>query len=107
MSARDIQVIRSIKVGDVITADHLNSIARAINNNTRAIATPRQKFAEDETLKGESGGLTDLTFTEISRTQTTVQITDSNGDTHDIEQIDQVVLENASGDVLTLNFTNP
>lgn len=94
--------LRFLKVGDVITADLLNAITTAVQANQGAIKSPTQK----DIATGSSGG-GNLDFTETSRTQTTVTVTDSGGATHDIEQIDQVVLENSSGDVMTLNFTNP
>jgi len=100
-----------VRVGDFITAELLNNIQKAVNANTRAIRGPKSKTNLDEIYKstgtsGSGGGLSDLSFTEISRAETTVVITDSNLDTHNIDQIDQVVLQNASGDTLTLNFTN-
>ena len=99
------ETVETFNKGDIVTAKKLSGYAKAINRNTKAIAAPRQKdISTGET--GSGGGLTDLTFTEDSRTETTVTITDSSGNTHDINQIDQVVLSNSSGDVLTLNFTN-
>lgn len=108
MAFKNTDVLPDIKVGDILTAKMLTSITRAINKNTVAFNVPREKT--DASTSGDGaggGGLTNLTFTEDSRTITTETMTDSNGDTHDIDQIDQVVLSNSDGDVLTLNFTNP
>ena len=100
-------VLRGIKVGDRITAAWLNKVVKALNDTAAAVAVPNQKeIAIGDTGGDPDAGLTDLTFTETGRSETTVQVTDSNGDTHDIDQIDQVTLTNGSGDTLILNFTN-
>ena len=100
----NIKILTRTRRGDALSANLINEIKQSINNNTRAIAAPKQIDSSVEL--DDSAGLTDLDFTETSRSETTVQVTDSNGDTHDIEQGDQYVLQNSSGDVLTLNFTN-
>jgi len=103
------EVLKGIAPGQVITAEWLNKVMRAVNRNTGAYRQPRTNKTAENALVGavSSGGLTDLTFTETQRTETTSTITDTNGDTHDVSVIDQVVMSNANGDVLTLNFTNP
>lgn len=102
--AKNITVLRRVQRGDVVTAELLNAIGGAVNQLSQAVSAPRQ--VTDAALNQSGSGVTDLNFTETSRTETTVEVTDSNGDTHDIEQIDQVVLANSSGDIMTLNFTN-
>ena len=105
---RNVRTIRKIRRGQKITAQYLNAIGTAVNSNTEALGGPKQK-RDPEVSDGGGGGSSplNLNFTETGRTNTTVEITDSNGDTHDIEQIDQVTLQNPTGDILTLTFTNP
>ena len=110
MAQKNIELIPGIGSGQVITARHLNKLSSGINKNSEAVGRPKQKespVGESESETESGSGLTDLTFNETSRTETTVTTTDSNGDTLDIAQTDSIVLENSSGDVLTLNFTNP
>lgn len=94
--------IRKIKKGQAITANYLNDIANAVNQNSKGVSGPKQRKQSDEV--GEDTDL-DLTFDSTSITNETVTITDSNGDTHDIERITQITFENSTGDVLTLNIT--
>lgn len=100
-------VLRRIRKGDAITARYLNGITTAVNRNTKAISGPRNLSRASASGGSDGAGVTDLSFTETSRTETTVQVTDSNGDTHDVNQIDQVELVNSAGDVMTLIFNNP
>lgn len=98
--------IRKIRRGQPITARYLNDMGAAINRNTIAISGPRNRNRESLAGAGGGTGLTDLLFTETSRSETTVTVTDSNGDTHNVNQIDTVELTNSAGDVLTLVFDN-
>ena len=99
-------VIAELGRGEVITGRLMTRIARSINANTRHLSGPRQQGALDDT-EDENTQSEDYNFTETSRTNATVTITDSNGDTHDIDQLDQVILVNGRGQVMTLNFDNP
>lgn len=97
-------LVKGIKVGDVITAELLNSIAAAVNANTSAIARPGQV----DIPAGETGGGGDQVWTAAAGdiTDETVQITDSNSDTHDIERITSIVFTNAAtGETMTLNIS--
>jgi len=98
--------IQDTQPGQIIAAKKLTNMARAINANTRYLTGPRQQGALDES-EGSSAGVLNLEFTETSRAATSKTITDTNGDTHVIEQIDQVTLVNVNGEVMTLNFNNP
>ena len=100
------ELLKSINVGDVITADLLNKITAAINRNTQGFAGPRQIETSADTQFG--GTIGNEVFDSTSGTETTVTITDSNGDTHDIERVDTIVLtEQTSGRTMTLNITYP
>ena len=105
------RLIQRIRSGEPITARYLSSLADAINQNTKAISAPKQRFPQDALDPSENPasvpptGLVDLTFTSTSITNETVTITDSNGDTHDIERITQVTFDNSAGDTLTLNLS--
>lgn len=111
MTAKAIQFIPETKKGQVITARKLTDIATAINTNTRAIRNPREVAQRAEELTGTAGSggtLTDESFsaTATDITSQTVTITDSNGDTHDIERITQIVFsESITGREMTLNIT--
>lgn len=89
--------------GDGITAKRLNTMSRNINALSEGLTGPKQQGAKEESDENES----DLVFTEIDRTETTTEITDSNGDTFDNVVIDQVVFQTEDGRKLTLNFDNP
>jgi len=104
--SRNSQLIGRITRGDVISAQYLNNIGRAVNENSRALAGPKQQQALEQS---DAGGdtITDFNFTEVSRSQTSKQVTDSNGDTHTIEQIDSVTLVNSQGQTFVFNFNNP
>ena len=106
---RNVEKVAIWRKGDAIAAKRLDRMGRAINANTDYLAGPKELNALDDTEEATEPppGLTDLVFTESGRTTTEVEVTDSNGDTHDITQIDQVTLTNATGDILILNFTNP
>lgn len=101
---KSVGYVRGWQRGQAITAERLDNMVRNINANTRGLSGPKQQAAKEES--DAEAGLTDLVFTEISRSETTVTLTDSNGDTVNVNQIDQVIMENASGDLLQLNFTN-
>lgn len=98
-----------IRRGEIITAQYLNRLVTAVNRNTVAISGPRaiRRDNIDNSSNDEGGSFSDLTFTESSRSETTVTITDSNGDDVEVNQIDQVELINSNGEVLTLIFNNP
>lgn len=109
------EILKSIKVGDVITADLLNRITSAINRNTKAVHTPREVQPKtrsnsdyaDPSIPG-GGPIGDEVFNSTSVTETTVIATDSGGDTTNIERVDQVVLEETTtGRTITLNITYP
>lgn len=101
---RNSQVLQNIRIGDRITAEYLNAITAALNANTRALHGPR---AVTSTGTGGAGTALNLDFTESSRTQTTVELTDSNGDTVDVDQIDTVTFTNLTGEIMVLTFNNP
>jgi hypothetical protein len=98
--------IAGIKRGQVITGHHMTEMSLAINANTRFLTGPKQQKALEDTENANAGS-GDLFFTETSRTSTSVTITDSNGDTSSVEQIDRVDFRNSSGETLTLIFNNP
>ena len=92
------------KKGDPITAKRLQRMASNINDNTEGLAGPKQQGAKEQS---DSAEVADFTFTETSRQETTVTLTDSGGDTVQVNQIDQVTMQNSSGQTLVLNFNNP
>ena len=98
--------VQSTRKGDRITARYLNSMASAINRNTAAISGPRN-VTRASAQTGGGAAFSDYTFNEVSRAESTVTVTDSNGDTHSVNQIDQIELSNSAGEVLTLVFDNP
>ena len=104
--SKNVERVEPIDRGEVITAHYLNNMGMAINRNSQSLSGPKQQSALEESETG-SAAILDLNFTETTRASSTVQITDSNGDTHSIEQIDSVTFTNANGDVLTLSFNNP
>lgn len=104
-ATRNIVNVPVIKAGELIKARYLSSMAGAINRNSKALSGPRQQNALEESNQGAP--LVDLNFSETSRASTAKTVTDSNGDTFSITQIDQVTLTNASGDTMTLTFNNP
>ena len=79
-------ILPQIKVGQVITADLLNRITRAVNANVAAPSTPKNAFN---------------TYDEVGRTSTTVTAG------VEFEQIDSVTFVNNAGDVIHLVFNNP
>ena len=106
-STRNAELIPAIETGEPITGRWLSGVATAINRNTRAVSAPRQTLDNDDYNQSDDGaGLTDLDFTETARTVTTTTITTSDGATFDIDVIDSITLQNSSGDVMTLTFTN-
>ena len=97
------RVLAGIKVGDPITADFLNRISEAINLNSQAVSGPTQKTLA-ETAVDPGGTVWNAAATDI--TDETVTLTDSNGDTSDIERITTIVFTNAvGGETMTLNIT--
>lgn len=102
MTRKNTNVLQGIKVGDTITADFLNRITQAINHNTKAVSAPTQK-----TETGNENGTTDSYWSAGASdiTDETVEITDSNGDTHDIERITEIVFTNdETGETMTLQI---
>ena len=63
-----------------------------------AIRSYYEQYALQESELGASGGvqLVNLDFSETSRSSTTASIVDDNGDTIQIEQIDEVVITSYS-----------
>ncbi len=99
------KILGRIKVGDVITSELLNSITLAINDNTKAVASPVQADPYEDSNTESVGN---EIFDSTSGTETTITITDDNGDQHDVERVDSVVFtEQTSGRTLTLNLTYP
>ena len=106
MGRRNNDVLRGIRVGDTITADFLNRVTRAVNRNTQAVAAPSQKEVIESAL--DSGNVTDSVWSAgaANITDETVQVTDSNGDTHNIERITSITFTNdETGETMTLNIT--
>ncbi len=107
------EILKGVKPGDVITSAWLSSVATAINANAQAIRSPREVLqpAEDtneSTSSGSGSSVGNEVFNSTSGTETTVTVTDSNGDTSDIERVDTVVFtESTSGRTMTLNLTYP
>lgn len=109
-------LLKNLRVGDVITADHMNQIARLVNTNTHALRKPQQRADTGEgagdgggdsgsTGGGGSVGNESFTANAADITSTTVTITDNGGNTHDIERIDTIVFtEDNSGRTLTLDI---
>lgn len=101
-------ILKDIRPGDIITAKKLNDIQRAINENTKAIAGPREVLQPAEELENTSLNLVNEVYTvgAADITSTTVTITDSNGDTHDIERIDSfTATESTTGKTVSYSFT--
>ncbi len=99
-------VLPKLKVGDVITARLLNEISTAVNANTAAVRAPAQIIEEDPGT--EEAVIGDEVFQSTSGTETTVTITDSNGDTSEIERVDTIVFtETTSGRTMSLSITYP
>lgn len=101
--------LRGIQKGQAITADFLNTQIRAINANTKAVRAPRM-LTRTQAGAGQDfqdPGTIDLEFTETSRTTSVRTLTDSNGETVNIDVIDSVTFENSGGFIMTLNFNNP
>lgn len=105
--SKNVERVKPIERGKVITARYLNHVGEAVNRNTQSLSGPKQQQALQESESNAAAGVINLDFSEVSRASTAVQITDSNGDTHSIEQIDSVTFQNTTGDVLTLTFNNP
>ncbi len=104
MSRKDL--LADINVGDPLTADMLTRIVRAVNQNTDAVAAPRQKDSSNEL--NETASIGDEVFSSTDGTETTVELTDSNSDTHDIERVDSIEFtEDTSGRKMTFNITYP
>ena len=98
--------LKRIKPGDPITAKFLNSLAETLRAVEGAVQKPTQK----DIATGDSGGTTasnqEYTAGASDITSETVTITDSNGDTHDIDRITQIVFTNdADSSTLTLNIS--
>lgn len=99
--------VEETRKGQLITANKLTSMARAINAQTDAVARPRQKDLPNGST-GEAAAGTNTTWTAGASdiTSTTVTITDSASNTHDIERIDEIVFTNAeTGETMTLQIT--
>ena len=95
-------ILRGIRVGDEITAEFLNRITAAINRNTVAVKGPVQK--QDG---GAGDGVTNSYWSAAAGdiTDETVVLTDSNGDTANVERITQIVFTNdATGETMTLSI---
>ena len=106
MGRRNNNVLQGIRVGQTITADFLNRMRDAINTNTAAVNAPTQKDVFESPL--DPGGATDSVWNAGAAdiTDATVTLTDSNGDTTDIEQITTIVFTNSqTGARMTLNIT--
>ncbi len=105
--------LKGVKPGDVITAEMLNRMTKAINANTRAVSGPKQKTNLDAAAQpgvGTSGGaaIGDEVFTAgpADITSTTVNITDDAGDIVPVERVDNIVFtETTSGRTMTLSIT--
>jgi hypothetical protein len=104
-------VLKDISPGDGITAQYLTKTTRAVNEMSRAIRAPREVLQPLEELTGnqssEGETVGDETFA-CTVTESTQTVTDSNGDTIDIERVDTVTCtESTSGRTMTLNITYP
>jgi len=104
MTRRNHEILRGLKVGDTITADFLSRLAMAINRNAQAVAAPSQVIEAGGSGEGAaansswSAGASDIT-------DETVELTDSNGDTVDVERITVIVFTNDdTGETMTLNI---
>lgn len=106
MGRRNNDVLKGIRVGDTITADFLNRLTMAINRNTVAVAAPSQKVEAGGSGEGATDNNSSWSAGAANITDETVEVTDSNSDTHDIERITQIVFTNdATGETMTLNIT--
>ena len=106
MARKNNEVLQGIRVGDRITADFLNRITTAINRNTTAVAAPTQKTVAGGQGEGVADNNTSWTAGASDITDETVQLTDSNGDTTDVERITVIVFTNdATGETMTLNIS--
>lgn len=106
MSRRNNNVLQGIRPGQTITADWLSRVAQAVNRNSFAVSAPAQKTIVESPL--DSGNVTNSSWSAgaANITDETVEITDSNSDTHDIERITKIVFTNDdTGETMTLNIT--
>lgn len=106
-------LLQGIKPGQVITADWLNKITAAVNENTRQVKRPGQisKKTGDGSAATGGGGVGNETMKAYADeiTTETVQLTDSNGDTVSVDRITQIAFtENSTGRTFTLqiDYTN-
>lgn len=95
MTGRPVTRLDPPAPGEVITSEFLREQARRVDRNTGAIMAPRDVTDQDDVETG-------VTFTEISRTTSTVTV-----GSVDIDRIDSVTLENTdTGERMTLVFDN-
>ena len=106
-------LLQGIKPGEIITADWLNRITRAVNDNTRQMKGPGQvsKKTGDGSEATGGGGVGNETMKAYADeiTTETVTLTDSNGDTVSVDRITQIAFtENDTGRTFTLqiDYTN-
>lgn len=100
------EIITDISVDEIITADRLNRYGRGINQNAIAIKAPSETLQANEDITGaESEIISDEVFA-CTVTESTQTVTDSNGDTLDLERVDSVsCTETTTGRTMTLNIT--
>ena len=97
------------KGGDVISHQRLNDIVGTLNSHARSVNKPIEIIPDGEdqadTPVDDSESVQTI-YTETARSETTITVTDSAGNTHSINQIDSVTFEDQSGNVMVLQFNN-
>lgn len=108
-------LLKDIRPGEVITANWLNKITRAVNENSRQVRTPAQKSTSKtgdfSKSAGGAGGPGDETLKAYADeiTTETVTLTDSAGHTTDVDRITQISFRETTTDrvfVLQIDYTN-
>lgn len=90
---KNTRIIGRIKPGQPIKADPIQTMAQAINDSAAGITAPGHNQRRE--------------LREYQRTSTTVTVTDSGGDTIDIEQIDTITFRDSQGASWVFFFNNP
>jgi len=96
-------ILSRINIGQIITADLLNGITKAVNENAKAITGPKQKTSSqaDPLTSGAANEVFSSTVTESD-----ITATDSNGDTTTLKRVDVVTCtEDTTGRTMTINIT--
>jgi hypothetical protein len=97
------ETIKEWSEGDPLTHQRLNNIVRPLNRAIKAFSAPKQINSTEPSAAPVAGKNEAFDCTVTESTQT---VTDSNGDTIDLERVDSVTCtESSTGRVMTLNIT--